>query len=164
MPFLMILFMINKKIFKINIILELVMTISSLIGNAMSSNYFFAISKSIEKTVIYKFFEIKNWQFKFGDLFDKLVRCEENNNIYTTIISKTGKTINVNNVDMFNTLGKILAALYVISIIMLIIINHPKFKKDELAEVNEQCPRWLIWIRMLLIVPIIVIFINHAIF
>lgn len=163
MPFLMILFVNNQKIFKINIILELVMTISSLIINAMANPYFFAVKKSIEKTILYKFFEIKNIEFKIGDIFEKLHKSQENNNLSTTIVSKTGEILQVSNIDVFSMLGKICTGLYVISIIAIIILNHPKFKRDELAEFNEKCPRWLIWVRTLLIVPIILIFIYEAI-
>lgn len=162
MPFLFILFMINKKIFKINILLELLMTVSSIIINSMCEIFLFATQYSMDKTIFSKLLGNKISYYSTNQIFQTLVKSDDNNNVVTNIVTKTGEIVTKNNTDMYSVLGRTFVGLFIISIIAMLIINHPKFNKEELAKDNENCPRWIIWIRTVLLVPIIILMIYHA--
>jgi len=137
-PFIYILFSINPKQFKLNIILDTVMCGASAIMMTFSDiTYFFSTKNSMPNGILGQFMNLEQIP---------------NETIGRLITSVSGK----------NMILSISSTVTLAAMVLLLVINNPKFKQKNIYQ-NEKMDRWLIWIRMLLVVPYI-LFTLFAIF
>ena len=138
-PFLLVLYGFKPEIFRINVILDTVMSISMLMLHAFRTNHLLWAKRSMNNTIITKTFNLTNINdFSFRSLLKELLG---DNFTY-------GKTL--------------IASIVFVSFILLIIINHPKFKfKTDIIEETEKPERWLIWLRGFVLIPILMFLIIY---
>ena len=130
MPWIFILYMMKPKIFRINIILDTIIAISSIISKCLIEPGIFS-TISMENTIISK-------------LFNKEITA--NNSIYYFLNSHLSDV---------NLVGQLMSTIMFACVVVLIIINYPRFELKNIGNENEKCERYIIWIRMLIIVPFI---------
>lgn len=129
-PFVYILFSLNPKSFKLNIILDTVMCVFSAIMMTFSDiTYFFSTEHSMPNGIL-----------------GQILNLEQISNITIgrLITSATGRSM----------ILSISSTVSLAAMIIILVINNPKFKLKNMYY-NEKMDRWLIWIRLLLIVPYI---------
>lgn len=131
MPFLLILLSLKPKFWKINIILETTMCIASAF-TMISHNidYFFSSTNSMENGLLMS-------------LFGK----ELTKSIYVGQIAESIKNISL--------LNSIFASVLVGVMLIMLVINFPRFKEKYLDFKDEHFDRFIIWIRMFIVVPFI---------
>ena len=130
-PFIYILFTLNPKQFKINIILDIVLGVSSAIMMTFSDiTYFFSTKNSMPNGILGMFLNLEEIP---------------NATIGRLITSQTG-------IRMILSLTSTVA---IAAMILILIVNNPKFKIKNMYE-NENMDRWLIWIRFILLIPFII--------
>lgn len=127
MPFMYILFSLNHKNLKLNILIDTILCVSSSLMLIVTDvEYFFSPTHALSKGILSYFINF--------------------NNITNITLGKI----------ITSTLGQrmilsILSTITFAMMLLILVINHPKIKiKNE-----ENIDRWLIWIRLLLVVPYI---------
>lgn len=127
MPFMYILFSLNHKNLKLNILIDTILCVSSSLMLIVTDvEYFFSPTHALSKGILSYFINF--------------------NNITNITLGKI----------ITSTLGQrmilsILSTVTFAMMLLILVINHPKIKiKNE-----ENIDRWLIWIRLLLVVPYI---------
>ena len=139
-PFLLILYGFKPEIFRINIILDTIMSGAMLFLHALRTNHLLWSKHSMSNTMITKTFNVTNIKdFSFKTALKELLG------------------------DNFTHAKTFIASIVFVSFLLLIIVNHPKFKlKDNIIKETEKPERWLIWIRGLIIEPILMFLIIHV--
>lgn len=130
MPWIFILYMIKPKIFRINIILDTIIAFSSIISKCLIEPGVFS-TISMENTIISR-------------VFNKGIT--EVNSVYSLL--------NTHLSDV-NLIGQVMSTIMFACVAVLIIINYPRFELKNIGNENEKCERYIIWIRMLIIIPFI---------
>jgi len=121
-PFLVILMMQNKKILKLNIILEIIMEIGILLTFVLKDKFLFAPRKG-SLSILPKLLDLNN-----NKVMTVGQRIKE-------LVPMTGKILPV-----FATVGLAM-------IIILMVINHPRFKDKYIEFKEENFERFWLWIR-----------------
>ena len=139
MPMLMILYGFKPELFRINIILDTILSIVSLIVFPMCDSHMFMSRYSMNTTIITKLLKIKQ--------------------VNSIMIYDVYKNIFKDNIQLIKNLG--LTIVFAVLAIM-IIINHPKINvKKEERQKPEKIERWIIWLRTLIVVPVLMfLFLN----
>lgn len=130
MPFLMILYGFKPKLFRINVILDTIMSVVFLALTSVQAESLFNTTYSMKESAIIQIFNIQ--QSETISLQQFLLENLGNNlNIITSIIT----TI------LFAAMGIIL------------VINYPKFNLEDKESIEEKPERWIIWLRTLVVIP-----------
>ena len=133
MPMLMILYGFKPEIFRINIILDTVLSIVSLLIFPMCDSHMFMAEISMNTTIIAKLMKVK--QVPSVTLYD----------IYTKLFNE--------NIGLVKNIG---ITIFFAILAILIVINYPKFNiKKEERDKPEKTERWIIWVRSLIVVPVL---------
>lgn len=132
MPFLMILYGFKPQLFRINIILDTIMSAASIVSLSIGSKSIFNSKYSMTNTILSN---------KIGE-----IKTVSVNNFLNNLLGE-----NINMVASFAT-TIMFAALAII-----LVVNYPKFNtdKDNSEKKIEKTERWIIWIRELMVVPAI---------
>lgn len=131
MPFIFIMFSLNKKKFRMNVILESISSLFFIVIRILNSFYFFAIEKPIlEKSIITSFLKVKDVSVSPNIFFQ---------NHFS------------NNASM---IAQISAAIVFACYAIIIYINFPR-RKEKNNTPDLKLERYIIWFRLLIIVPII---------
>ena len=119
-PFLFILIMLNEDWIRINIILKTFYSLTTICALCFGSTNIFA-KENIRNTLITEIFELDN------------KACT---NIYEFLTT---------NIVEYETYHKIFASVSVACIVILLVINYPRFKVKPQIDCTK-CERWIIWI------------------
>lgn len=130
-PFLFILFMLNDEWYRINIILETFYAVTTMGSMFFGSTNIFSKS-SMENTLITKIFPLVQKSY---------------DNIYELVTTRIAD---------YEVYHKILASVSVACIVILLVINYPRFKVKPEVDC-EKCERWIIWINMLVMAGVILV-------
>lgn len=131
MPFMFILFAINKKTFRLNIIIETIGSFFYLISTSITSSYIFSSVNSMTNTLLSNFIAYDGIK-RFGSkIFFK---------------AYLGKSL-----SMFTS---ITATIAFTALMLILFINYPrnKFKIED----NMKLERYIVWARMLCVVPFLI--------
>ena len=133
MPVLMILYGFKPELFRINVILDTVMSGTAFLSVVMRSSYIFSTKYSMNGSLLTDLLGIKQL---------------ETFNIRSPIVNLLGNNLNMASSFITTVL---FAALGII-----LVINHPRFKNDKEEKTEIQKPeRWIIWGRSVIVVPAI---------
>lgn len=135
-PFLFILFAQNKKYFRINMIVNVIVTFCALMCIINYSTNIFS-TQFMEETLFVRI---------FGE-------TDIANRIYVNL-----HDIILNKIPNFSIYAKAFAGAFGAGNLILIGINHPRFNKEFRVE-TENCERWIVWGHMLMLVPFIILLI-----
>ena len=119
-PFLFILIMLNEDWIRINVILKTFYSLTTICALCFGSTNIFA-KENIRNTLITEIFELDN------------KACT---NIYEFLTT---------NIVEYETYHKIFASVSVACIVILLVINYPRFKVKPQIDCTK-CERWIIWI------------------
>ncbi len=133
-PFLFIMFMQKKEYFRINMIVNLVISFCAMLCIINFSKYILS-TEFMDGTFITNFFgrtsaDARRW-YNLQSLFRE-------------------------GIENFKVLAKGMAGAYGGGAFILILINHPRFKRKFAVE-TEQCERWVLWGNMFLIIPFVML-------
>ena len=137
MPMLMILYGFKPELFRINVILDTIMSISYLITMStvnIGGKYMFASKYSMGGTIIPKILGLKKIKTLNPQILFKSI-CGEN----------------------IQTVMTVSASIMVSALAIMLIINYPRLKiKIKERENPQKLERWIIWLRTVLVVPMLV--------
>lgn len=121
-PFLFIMFMLNNKWYRINVIIETFYSATTLLALFCGSKAIFT-KNSMENTLITKVFPLAEKTYdNIRELF-------------------------LNRIENYETYHKIFASVSVACIVLMLIINYPLLRKESEIDCTK-CERWIIWINM----------------
>lgn len=132
MPFLMILYGFKPKLFRINVILDTIMSWSCFISLCIRSKYLFNSAYSMKESVFAKILGI-----------DSIKTV----NLQTPIRSLLGENLSL--------AQSFITTVFFASLFILLVVNFPKFNGENKVE-KEKPERWIIWMRSFMILPIII--------
>lgn len=131
MPFLYILISLKKENWHLNILLETIMTISSaFIMMGHNQNYFFSTENGVKGSLITSIFNLEN--IKVSSIYNAAYK-----------------------IPFYDILSSVFASILLGIMLILIVINYPRFKTKYIENKEEYNIHYLAIIRMLIIVPFI---------
>lgn len=128
-PFLFIMFMLNEEWYRVNIILKVFYSISTLFATCCFSRFIFE-KRSMENTLLNQMVPFQKDKFinirqAFADFFGD-----------------------------YTVQHRVAATVSVACLLLMLVINYPSFRcKPEID--CKKCERWIYWIDMLLLIPVI---------
>jgi len=133
MPALMILYGFKPQLFRINVILDTVMSGACFLSALMRSTYIFSSKYSMNGSVLTNLLGIEEL---------------ETFNLRKTIVNLLG--------DNFDMVHSFVVTVLFTALGIILVINHPRIKIDGVENKEVQKPeRWIIWGRTLMVVPVI---------
>ena len=130
----MILYGFKPELFRINVIVDTLFSIASLIVFPIGGGSLFAIYFSMNNSILTKIIGIN--QVSMNSMQNALV------------------TLFGNNLEIAKTIG---TTIIFAMLAIMVIINYPKFNINKKEHENPQkIERWIIWVRTLAIVPVLI--------
>ena len=131
MPFIFLLFIINIKNFRLNLILETILSLTLMIAQCTNEYYFFSAIHSMKNSLL-------------TDILNFNINTNTSPMVFFT------KSFN----DLTNVIGTISSTIAFTCLLLILFINYP-YKKNILNRKEYKCERYIIWIRTLMILPIL---------
>lgn len=132
MPFMFIMFALNKDRFRINVLLETLFALFSLITLSVHSSYIFNSNVSISEGLLKNALNLNvNYGYSISTLFT------ESLGEYLPLVLKVTATIAFS------------------SLLLILIINYPR-KKIKIDGEQSKCERYIIWARTVIVLPFVI--------